>query len=135
MNADVIAIDTSALIAIACSEPECVSFIECITRAEQVLLSSSTLLEARVVVFGKLKHAGFLLLDRIVSERKFLIVTQDKEEIDLAYEAFLLYGKGQGHKAQLNFGDLFSYALAKSRGIPLLYKGEDFDLTDIVSAV
>jgi ribonuclease VapC len=55
-------------------------------------------------------------------------------EIDIAYDALLRYGKGNGHPAQLNFGDLFSYATAKSRGLPLLYKGNHFAQTDIVAA-
>ena len=51
-----------------------------------------------------------------------------------AYSAFVAYGRGRGHPANLNFGDLFSYALAKVRGLPLLFKGDDFSLTDIQSA-
>ncbi len=52
-----------------------------------------------------------------------------------AYVAFVSYGKGSGHPARLNFGDVFSYALAKVRGLPLLFKGDDFSRTDIVPAV
>jgi ribonuclease VapC len=55
--------------------------------------------------------------------------------MDAAYAAFVAYGKGNGHPAALNFGDVFSYALAKTRGLPLLYKGRDFAETDIASAV
>lgn len=135
MSSDIIAIDTSALIAIVLNEPEREPFLACIAPCEKALISTSTLMEARLVVYGKQKHAGYQLLEQLLAQRTFNIVTQDKEEMDLAYEAFLRYGKGRGHKAQLNFGDLFSYALAKSRGIPLLYKGEDFAFTDIVSAV
>ena len=86
-------------------------------------------------MFGKRQHSGYLLLERVLEDPKYQVVTQGEDEMDMAYDAFLIYGKGNGHKAQLNFGDLFSYALAKSRGIPLLYKGEDFASTDIVSAV
>jgi ribonuclease VapC len=56
-------------------------------------------------------------------------------ETDYAHAANVRYGKGSGHRAQLNFGDLFAYALAKSRDIPLLFKGHDFAHTDIMSAV
>lgn len=56
-------------------------------------------------------------------------------ETELAYAAFAKFGKGSGHPAKLNLGDLFSYALAKSRDVPLLYKGNDFAATDIASAV
>jgi ribonuclease VapC len=55
--------------------------------------------------------------------------------MDAAYAAFVAYGKGSGHPAGLNFGDLFSYALAKVRGLPLLFKGRDFSETDIPPAV
>ncbi len=132
---DVIAVDTSALIAIAQSEPERIPFLQRISRADSALISASNLLEARLVMYVKRQHSGYLLLERILKESKYVVVAQDKDEVDMAYEAFLIYGKGNRHKAQLNFGDLFSYALAKSRGIPLLYKGEDFAFTDIVSAV
>lgn len=132
---DVIAIDTSALIAIAQSEPERLPFLQRIARADSALIGASGLLEARLVMFGKRQHSGYLLLERVLEDPKYQVVTQAEDEMDMAYDAFLIYGKGNGHKAQLNFGDLFSYALAKSRGIPLLYKGEDFASTDIVSAV
>lgn len=135
MSSNVIAIDTSALMAIVLNEPERERFLACIAPCEQVLVSSATLMEARLVVYGRQKHAGYQLLEQLLSMRTFNIVAQEKEEMDLAYEAFIVYGKGCGHQAQLNFGDLFSYALAKSRGIPLLYKGDDFACTDILSAV
>lgn len=63
----------------------------------------------------------------------FEIVPPGPEEIDMAHVAFVAYGKGQGHPAGLNFGDLFSYALAKARGVPLLYKGGDFARTDVAA--
>jgi ribonuclease VapC len=56
-------------------------------------------------------------------------------ETDAAYAAFVAYGKGSGHPAGLNFGDVFSYALAKARSLPLLFKGDDFAQTDIVRAI
>jgi ribonuclease VapC len=62
------------------------------------------------------------------------IVPPDAEQADIAHEAFVTYGKGHGHPAGLNFGDLFSYALAKARCVPLLYKGGDFAQTDIAAA-
>jgi ribonuclease VapC len=63
------------------------------------------------------------------------IVPPGAAEMDAAYAAFVAYGKGNGHPAALNFGDVFSYALAKTRGLPLLYKERDFAETDIASAV
>ena len=57
------------------------------------------------------------------------------KEMDAAYAAFVAYGRGSGHPAGLNFGDVFSYALAKVRGLPLLFKGQDFSQTDIANAL
>ncbi len=54
--------------------------------------------------------------------------------MNAAYAAFVAFGKGSGHPAALNFGDVFGYALAKVRGLPLLYKGDDFPRTDVASA-
>ena len=61
----------------------------------------------------------------------FEMVPPGVAEMDAAYAAFVAYGKGSGHLAGLNFGDLFGYALAKVRGLPLLFKGNDFSETDI----
>lgn len=74
------------------------------------------------------------VLDRLVESFGIEIVQVTAQQADLAYAAFVAYGKGGGHPAQLNFGDLFSYALAKARGIPLLFKGEDFAATNIQRA-
>ena len=63
------------------------------------------------------------------------VIDVDGNQIVIAREAHLRYGKGLGHPAQLNFGDCFSYALAKSLDVPLLYKGDDFAKTDIKSAL
>jgi ribonuclease VapC len=135
MSDDVIAVDTSALIAIVMNEPEREQFLKCIAPRDLALISQSTVLEARLVIYGRQGHAGYLLLEQLLSIRTFKTIAQSDDEMKLAYEAFLVYGRGHGHKAQLNFGDLFSYALAKSRDIPLLYKGADFSFTDVVSAV
>jgi ribonuclease VapC len=64
----------------------------------------------------------------------FEIVPPGPADMDAAYSAFVVFGKGSGHTAGLNFGDLFSYALAKVRNLPLLFKGNDFSETDIRSA-
>ncbi len=65
----------------------------------------------------------------------FETVVAGSAEADVAYAAFVTFGRGSGHAANLNFGDLFSYALAKIRGLPLLYKGDDFSKTDVASAL
>ena len=73
-------------------------------------------------------------IDLLLASNRFDVVPVDADQADIAQTAFVTYGKGTGHPAQLNFGDLFSYALAKARGVPLLYKGGDFARTDIAAA-
>ena len=84
-----------------------------------------------------LDPAAFLvvLVDDLIRLPLFELVAPGPAEMDAAYAAFVAFGKGSGHPAGLNFGDVFSYALAKVRGLPLLYKGEEFSQTDIASAV
>jgi ribonuclease VapC len=65
----------------------------------------------------------------------FEIVPPDLADMNAAYAAFIAFGKGSGHPAALNFSDVFSYALAKARNLPLLFKGSDFAETDIQPAV
>jgi ribonuclease VapC len=74
------------------------------------------------------------LLDDILRHSVFELVSPDAREVEIAYQAFVAYGRGSGHPAALNFGDVFSYALAKSRNLPLLFKGDDFARTDLERA-
>lgn len=129
-----IAIDTSALAAIAFEEPEWKAFKRIVVQADIVLISSVTVVEARVVIFARKGAAGLVVLEALLGSQKFEVVAPGDAELDIALEAFVSYGKGRGHPAQLNFGDLFSYALAKARGVPLLYKGADFAQTDVLGA-
>ena len=76
-----------------------------------------------------------VLVDDLLRLPLFEIVPPGPAEMAAAYAAFVAFGKGSGHPAALNFGDVFSYALAKVRGLPLLYKGNDFSETDIASAL
>ena len=127
-------VDTSALIAVMESEPEA-------ARIRGVLglyggrLSAATLVEARMVAFGKGGPAAVHELDRLVRRAGLEIAPFDAELADIATEAFFTYGRGSGHPARLNFGDTFSYALAYVTDEPLLYVGDDFSRTDIRSAL
>jgi ribonuclease VapC len=76
-----------------------------------------------------------VILDELIDRYGIATVSVDGAQAAIAHEAFMAYGKGSGHPARLNFGDLFSYALAKSRDLPLLFKGDDFARTDIASAL
>lgn len=128
-----IAVDTSALVAISLGEPEAGAFAAAIQSADKALVSTVSVVEARMVVHGRRGQRGVLLLDQLLALPPFERAAPGPAEADAAYAAFVLYGKGSGHPAGLNFGDVFSYALAKLRGVPLLYKGNDFAQTDVAA--
>jgi ribonuclease VapC len=127
--------DTSALVAIAFGEPERDAFVRVIHRANRVLMSTVSVVEARMVLHGRRGQRAVVLVDDLLRLPMFELVPPGRAEMDTAYAAFVTFGKGSGHAAGLNFGDIFSYALAKVRGLPLLYKGGDFSETDIKSAL
>lgn len=127
--------DTSAIVAIAFAEPEREAFVRVLEGTDQVLVSSVSVVESRMVVHGRRGQRAVVLLDDLLRLPKFDVVPPGLAETNAAYAAFVAFGKGSGHPAGLNFGDVFSYALAKVRGLPLLYKGSDFSETDIASAM
>ncbi|MCO5099902.1 MAG: type II toxin-antitoxin system VapC family toxin [Burkholderiaceae bacterium] len=129
-----IAVDTSAIVAIVFDEDERNEFLDIAERAGKAVVSSVSLVEARLVVHGRRGQAAVALLDDLLRLPIFEVVAATAQDADAAYDAFVVYGKGSGHPASLNFGDLFSYALARTRGVPLLFKGDDFAQTDVASA-
>ena len=130
-----IVVDTSAIVAIAFAEPERDLFVQVLERADRVLISSVAVVEARMVVHGRRGQRAVVLVDDLLRLPMFEMVAPGPAEAEAAYAAFVAFGKGSGHAARLNFGDVFSYALAKVRSLPLLYKGVDFSETDIASAL
>jgi ribonuclease VapC len=129
-----IVIDTSAIIAILKNEPERRSFTEAIERAETCRMSAATYVETSMVLKARNGYEGLRDFDLFLLKAGIIIETVDAEQAGTARTAFSKFGKGR-HKAGLNFGDCFSYALAKTLGVPLLFKGDDFNRTDIRSAV
>jgi len=127
--------DTSAIVAIAFAEPEREAFVQALQRTDRVLISTVSVVEARVVVHGRRGQRAVVLVDDLLRLPMFEAVPPGPAEMDAAYAAFVAFGKGSGHAASLNFGDVFSYALAKVRGLPLLFKGNDFSETDIANAL
>ncbi len=129
-----IVIDSSALIAILRREPEADSFLQVIATAEGCLLSWVSLLETSMVLAGRTGDAAsWADLDALIARAGMQVLAQDEELAQEAREAFLRYGKGR-HPAGLNLGDCASYALAKARSLPLLFKGNDFPKTDLMAA-
>ena len=88
-----------------------------------------------MVVHGRRGQRAVILVDDLLRLSMFEPVAPGQAAADAAQAAFVAYSKGNGHPAGLNFGDVFSYALAKMQGLPLLYKGDDFAHTDIASAM
>ena len=130
-----IAIDSSALIAIFKLEPEADRFLKTIVAAEGRVISALSVLEVSMVMSGAAKERdAFAPLDDFLTEAGIQILPFDAQQARLAREAFMRFGKGR-HKAALNLGDCASYAAAKAKDAPLLYKGEDFPHTDIRPAV
>jgi ribonuclease VapC len=127
-------IDTSAIAAILFDEPERANFIEKIEAAQTRLISAPTLLECSIVVESRKGTLGRAELELFVYEAELNIVAFDRAQMDLAAQAWRCYGKGR-HAAGLNYGDCFAYALAKSCGEPLLFKGLGFPQTDIEQCI
>jgi len=130
-----IAIDSSAVAAIVFNEPERLSFIAAIGAADKVLISAVSVVEVEISVYARRGTRGVVLVDDLLSLPKFEIVPPSFADMDAAFAAYLAFGKASSHPAALNFGDVFAYALAKNRDLPLLYKGEAFARTDLRSAV
>jgi ribonuclease VapC len=128
-------IDTSALIAILRAEDDASDMAHAIEQAGMRQISAANYLDAAVVIDGSRDPVASRRFDELVQAADLRIepVTQDQAQI--AREAYRDFGKGSGHKAGLNFGDCFAYALAKTTGQPLLYKGNDFTHTDITPAL
>lgn len=122
-------IDTSALAAIFFHEPERDAFRNAIVAASSRLISAATVLEAGMVIEGRRGGGAGREFDLFIVRAQVKIVPIDAELADLARSAWRKYAKGR-HPTGLNFGDCFSYALAKSSGEPLLAKGTDFAKTD-----
>jgi ribonuclease VapC len=126
-------VDTSAIVAIFLHEDEAPRFLRAIETAERPLISAATFVEASIVLTARTVPAARRLVVEFLRDGNFQIEPVTSDQAAIAIDAFVRYGKGR-HPAGLNLGDCFAYALAKSSGAPLLYKGGDFSKTDIVSA-
>lgn len=127
-------IDTSALLAILQDEPEREVFTLAIRDAGHRVLSVATLLEATIVLEARYGAKGAQDLDLLIERARLTSVPVDADQVRLAIHGWRRFGKGR-HRAGLNFGDCFTYGLARHRGESLLFKGNDFVHTDITPAV
>ncbi|MDZ7839862.1 MAG: type II toxin-antitoxin system VapC family toxin [Gammaproteobacteria bacterium] len=127
-------IDTSAILTILQNEPERRTFNEAIEEAESRLMSAASFVETSIVIESRFGADGVRDLDLFLSKAEVELVPVDVEQAHLARLAFRQYGKGR-HPAGLNFGDCFTYVLAKLEIEALLYKGEDFSHTDLDTVI
>ncbi len=126
-------IDTSALVAMLTVEPEAARFEAAVATDPVRLMSAASYLEAAIVIETRFGEAGGRELDLWLHRAGVDVVAVAADHAEGARIAYRRFGKGR-HRAGLNFGDCFSYALAKASGEPLLFKGEDFAHTDISAA-
>lgn len=123
-------LDTSALLALLLNEPEADAFRVAVEGDVVRLASAATVLEAALVIEARKGEAGGRELDLLIQKAEIEVVAVDQEQVSEARRAYRRYGKGR-HAAGLNYGDVFAYALARTTGEPLLFKGDDFARTDV----
>lgn len=127
-----IVVDTSALIALLLGEPEATAFAEAIVSRGPAMLPSPIAFEFRLVMTRRFGRDGVAKAETLLAALPLTIAPWTAEHVAIAQDALLRFG---GRPARLNFGDCMAYALARSLGAPLLFKGEDFRHTDIVPAL
>ncbi len=123
-------LDTSALLAVLQDEPERRRFNEAIEAADQALLSTASFVEASIVIEARYGAEGVRDLEIFIDRAGIELVPVDAAQARVACRAYSRFGKGR-HRAGLNFGDVFAYALASTRRESLLCKGDDFRNTDL----
>jgi ribonuclease VapC len=124
-------VDASAVVSVLRKEDDAERFLEAIYAADICRLSAATYLETAIVVDSLRDAVASRRLDEFLEEAEIVIEPVTVEQARIAREAYRDFGRGSGHQAQLNFGDCFSYALAKATGEELLFKGTDFAATDV----
>jgi ribonuclease VapC len=125
-----IAVDTSAIIAIIQGEHEEERLRTALETTNGALISTANLLELQLVISGARAIAIWPDVQALLDKYEIVAHPFDEQQLKIAREAVLRFGRGR-HEAKLNFGDCFAYALAKSEGIPLLFTGNDFTRTDV----
>jgi ribonuclease VapC len=124
-------VDTSALIAILRLEPDGIVYEQALASSPVNRISAASYLEASIVLDRSRDPVVSRRLDEVLEAGEFTIEPVTPTQARIARAAYREFGKGSGHRAGLNFGDCFAYALARELGEPLLFKGDDFKHTDI----
>jgi ribonuclease VapC len=123
-------VDTSALMAVLFGEPEAETVARLLADDPKIMISAFNALESAIVIEAKKGEAGGRELDLLLHRARIDIIPFTADQVELALTAWRQFGKGN-HPAGLNIGDCCAYALAKFSGEPLLFKGNDFNQTDI----
>ena len=123
-------VETSAVLAILLDEPEAAEFAQLIEDDPAPLISAASVCEAGIVLISRHGLEARGDLRDFLEQGGLQVEPVTAEQAELALDAYQRYGKGR-HRAGLNFGDCFAYALCKATGQPLLFKGQDFSQTDI----
>ena len=127
-------LDTSPLVAILAKEPDFDRYVDAISHAHRCRISAGNYLELSIVIEGQFGLEVLRQCDALIRRAGIVIEPVTVDQAHTARQAFHDFGKGR-HPAALNFGDCFAYALAKVTGEPLLFRGEDFKKTDILSVL
>lgn len=127
-------VDTSAIVAVLRAEPEAEALARAMAAASVRRVSAASYVEAGAVIDGSRDPVASRRLDELLDALEARIEPVTEEQARAARAAYRDFGRGSGHSAGLNYGDCFAYALAKSVGEPLLFKGDDFGATDVVAA-
>jgi ribonuclease VapC len=128
-------VDSSAIVAILLNEPDAEQYRMVLERSQVTRLSAGNYVELGVVIDGRRSKVASHHLDNLLAMSRIIIEPVTESQARIAREAYRDYGRGSGHAANLNFGDCFAYALARDKREPLLFKGTDFDRTDIRPAL
>jgi ribonuclease VapC len=128
-------IDSSVLIAILLNEPDSDVFADYLLSKSKSIIAAPTYLETCMVATFRIGKSGSDEIQNLMRQTRVEIVEFSVAAAHHSVQAFKKYGKGQGHQAQLDFGDCISYAMSKTEFMPLLFKGDDFRLTDVDCAL
>lgn len=128
-----IVVDTSIVVAIMRAEKDTPKWVDILDHTRKSIMSVVSYVEATMVIAGRRADADPSQIGDFLRTMQIEVAPVSLEQGAAAIASFMQFGKGR-HPARLNFADCFSYALAKSRGLPLLFKGDDFAKTDIVPA-
>lgn len=124
-------VDASALVAVLRNEPEGPAFSKILHAADDLCVSAATYLELSIVIDSRGDAALSMEIDELIDRFDIQIEPVTASQAKIARQAYRDYGKGSGHRANLNFGDCFTYALAREKREPVLWKGDDFGHTGL----